>query len=291
MDEMTVLRASRPAVEPPATTLALARAQLIEAAETAAAGHRQLIGERRHADRGRRRAVGTRLLASAAVAAAAITIAVAPWDQLGNRPTSADAATVLHRAADAVRALPFTAPRPDQFLYLVHADGRRAWLSMDGTHDGLSTVLGGGSEVLPGCRDGSMMVGGNYAGLRPAPCSPDPAYLPALPTDGPAMLRYLTRRTGGRPGDAAALNSLGKGLRELLQVHYLSTASRAAVLDAAALIPGVRVQFDATDPDGRRGTEVSWTQNGDTTEFFFDPSTYLVLGESQAVVNRVGQLP
>nr|AXL06644.1 hypothetical protein BU204_18810 [uncultured bacterium] len=61
-------------------------------------------------------------------------------------PPQADAEAILHQAADAARALPSTAPRPDQFIYTKtrYSDGgvREAWLSADGLHDGLVRQYG-----------------------------------------------------------------------------------------------------------------------------------------------------
>ena len=254
-----------------------------------------------------RRTVTIALVAAAAVAAAVLV----PAGLRGIGPTraAADPATVLRQAASHARAQPDVTPRPDQFYY-VKADGSELWLSIDGTHDGMQKSLDSAPVIRPGCRGGLAWEAGNYPGTRRQPCTPDPAYLPDVPSTAAGMLAYLRSRYGG-----AGVNGIGKGVFDLLQFHYLRPASRAAMFDALTQLPGLRT-ISTPAVLGRPTIGVTWSTTGpdnapasgqEATMLIFDRVSHSfmairttgVKGEDggsdapslSAVVDRAGQRP
>lgn len=232
--------------------------------------------------------------------AAAITavVAVGGLEPVGVGPASASAADILHEAAAAARTLPDEPPRGDQFVYTKTQNGdgtvREAWLSADGTHDGLIKQYG--EDIpLPGCRDGHAQT---YKGDQPLPgrfdvCQPRPAYDPGLPTDAAAMRDYLMAMDGSKE----RTNSLGKNILFVVGENYVSPASLAALFDAVAQLDGLTVEEDARDGAGRPGIGVSWTYTNKIT-LVFDRHTHAFLGVAgsearvaQAVVDVAGQRP
>lgn len=241
--------------------------------------------------------------------AAAITgvVALGGLEQVGVAPPKANAAAeVLHQAADAARAQPFTPPRPDQFLYVKvqEKDGSVAefWHSVDGTHDGLISQRGE-TYPTPGCKDGQSAGYNEYGEpAAPSPCVPLPAYLADAPTDPAKMPAYL-EGLGGDP----SVNSLGKNILYLAQDHYVSPQALAALYESVANIPGLTVEENVTDGAGRSGTGVSWKvdgvdENGEpaklTSTLVFDPTTHAFLGwadgtavVARGIVDTAGQRP
>ena len=245
-----------------------------------------------------------RLVISAAVTvglAAAITgvIALGGLEPVGVAPREASAAEILHQAAEAVRTLPDTPPRPDQFIYTrteySQADPanslRETWLSADGTHDSL-VAQGGDTIPIPGCRDGQAAV---VKGEEPIPgafepCTPNPAFRTDLPTDAAGMREYLS-------SDAAGAN-VAKSIHFVVAETYVPPASVAALFEAIADFPGLTVEDDVQDGAGRPGIGVSWTKDGETTTLVFDRTTHAFLGfagieavTAQAIVDTAGQHP
>ena len=128
---------------------------------------------------------------------------------------------------------------------------RQDWMSVDGTHDGLidrsrpmANPTGWGTPTpAPGCRDGAMATvqNGKIVPGNTYPCAPHPAYRTDLPTNPSAMLRYLYAASDGQNSrEQQAFITVG----DLIRNAYLTPASRSALFDAAALIPGVIVVPD-----------------------------------------------
>jgi hypothetical protein len=240
--------------------------------------------------------------ATAGVAAAVAAVLVLAPDKIGGQvpAANADAALVLHHAAVAALTLPDIEPRPDQFVYHKYADGSESWLSADGTHDSLTQGPGGADKhMLYGCRNGQRPVEKGDRVIGAEPCTPDPAYLPDLPTNADDMLAYLNRHHSGRTGDA---NAMGKDILELIGWHYLRPQARAALFEAAGRIPGLRVVRPATDGGGRTGIGIAWSSQGKGGLIVFDANSYALLGAGPdprsmdavlqvAIVDRVGQRP
>lgn len=208
---------------------------------------------------------------------------------------SAQAAEILHRAADVARADQAPAPRADQFILtetkaFFPVVGQndpgtsisRSWMSVDGTHDGLiwtSDPAAGGrqSTVIPGCRDGQAAEWAPDGTLLNStrPCTPASAYLSDLPTDAAAMLTYLQRMSEDtEPSSEETFANVGV----LIRRGYLSAQSRAALYEAATKIPGVVASPAMTDAAGRSGVGVSLAGKTDRYDLIFDPQTYEFLG-------------
>ncbi|MEU8264886.1 CU044_5270 family protein [Micromonospora sp. NPDC048999] len=211
---------------------------------------------------------------------------------------SAQAAEILHRAADTARADRTPAPRADQFILRttkgfapVAGQGEpattltRSWMSVDGTHDGLIWVSdppagGRQSTVIPGCLNGrarewSPAADGTLLNST-RPCTPTPAYLNDLPTDATGMLHHLQRMSGG--GTMQSNERTFANVGGLIQSGYLPAQSRAALYEAATKIPGVVANQTMTDAAGRTGIGVSLAGDIDRYELLFDSNTYQFLG-------------
>jgi hypothetical protein len=225
-------------------------------------------------------------------------VALGGLEPVGVAPARAGAAEILHEAAAAARKLPDTPPRPDQFVYTKTERGdndvREAWLSADGTHDGLIMQMGD-TIPLPGCRNGLAAVSKGPQ-LVPGvfePCEPWPAYRGDLPTDADAMRQYLM----GLPDSSETTNSLGKNILSLVGENYISPASLAALFEAVAQLDGLTINEHAQDGAGRPGVGVSWTYTN-TITLVFDRETHVFLGVAdaeavvvRAVVDVAGQRP
>jgi hypothetical protein len=277
-------------------------------------------------------------LATVGGLAAALTIGVlasqvVSFDERAPVSTASAAERVLAGAADQARHRPALPVRADQFIYVesraaslvVHEGGsepavisrelRRAWHSADGTRDGLIRTEGGipsGERRLPGCQNGTSTVS-EKGKTEQVECSPLPGYRADLPTDPDGMLTYLYRGADGtkNPRDQEAFTAAA----DLIQEAYLSPASLAAVFEAVARIPGVRVVGDVTDAAGRAGVALARDEvQGTRAELIFDRRTNAYLGKHEvltrdaygrkagesvnstavltvAVVDRAGQLP
>ncbi|MEP7021804.1 MAG: CU044_5270 family protein [Pseudonocardiales bacterium] len=245
-------------------------------------------------------------------------------------PAVVGAATVLHNAALAALKLPTHAPRPNQFVFTEYQTSgdatttitreikhgppmiRQTWRSADGTRDGLlreRPQAGGAWEqtALPGCREGAPPDG-------PSACQLVPGYRTDLPTDGAAMLVYL-RSIAAKPQtvspsdkdyDGQANSYVFKMAADLILGTYLAPRVLAAIFDALAALPGVRIVQHAVDTAGRTGIGVTLgSASGISEAFIFNPETYAfngwaVIGSSPAqgeslmrtaIVDEVGQLP
>ena len=262
-------RDGRPGPSP--TTLLRARSGL-DRAVLAESGARRGGAVPRPAPR--RRAV-LLLAAAAALAAGATGLQVVLPGQ------SPDAAAVtLSRAAAAAGAAPAAAPGPGQFLLVetVHHDGSerrtvRRWVPSTRGVDGLLTITGG---VMDGRRDVTSWSPGDSLATAPYDV------LAALPTDPHALLEQLRRdpavvndRTRNLMSDPVAVWGL---LRDLLVVA--PPAQKRALLEAAALLPGMRHVDDAVDALGRHGEAVSLVDPRlGPVRFVFDRDTHAFLGE------------
>jgi hypothetical protein len=258
--------------------------------------------------RWRRRVLGA--LVSAAVAAAVAVLVVlattvfAGSDRAAVQPPTIDTATrqALLTAAGTVGRQPDVVPHPDQFLYVSktvsNGSQEEEWYSIDGAHDGL-IIEGTTRTPIEACRNGVAMVHGNYQGLRPQPCTPMPAYLPGLPTDPQQLMVYLEKHFGARANEP---NTIGRSVDELVDNHYLRSAQWAALFQAVAQLPGLRVHQHATDPAGRPAFGLSWSDPYSTGgELFFDPHTLRYTGDwagkggsttgTMAIVDHPGDRP
>jgi hypothetical protein len=282
-------------------------------------------GPARRAGRGRRLRVvpGWRLAVTGglAVALAAALLAVSTLRLLGAPPgATAQAATILERAAQAAARQPDLIPRPSQFVFFksvetaadfngssphfsLVSDFRLSWQSVTGRRAGLlrdqprsnsnlSQPTGPWtSTVLPGChpshhriqrlRRGHLSLRAGQP-LSSGSCAYNVAD-PVLPTAPGAMLRYLYRtRQGQNPPPVESYIHAG----DLLRQDYLRPAERAALIRALKLIPGVSEVGHAVTLIGQRGIAVQQTYHGLSDQLIFSARTYAFIGERQVVVGQ-----
>jgi len=234
---------------------------------------------------------------------------------------------VLDTAASAALSHPGAAPRPDQFVYTKVGDGgghvAQTWLSVDGSRNGLMEAQGpGGTTTVLGCVDGKRQIrlpgynGKPYTGpanpkapvpldgpVVTEPCTPQPAFLPGMPTTASAMPAYLAKTQGVRLND---VNDVAKVVGGMFQSDYLLPAQRAALYEFLATMPGLTLERNVKDVTGRPGIGVGWSFEGSTAVLIFDPSTYTLLGITtrgehgqvgggallqMAITNQAGQQP
>jgi hypothetical protein len=234
---------------------------------------------------------------------------------------------VLDTAATAALSHPGAAPRPDQFVYTKVGDGgghvAQTWLSVDGSRNGLVETQGpNGTTTILGCVDGKRQIrlpgynGKPYTGpAKPKapvpldgpvvtePCTPQPAFFPAMPTTASAMPAYLAKTQGVRLND---INDVAKVIGGMFQSDYLLPAQRAALYEFLATTPGLTLERNVKDVTGRPGIGVGWSFEGSTAVLIFDPSTYTLLGITtrgeqgqvgggallqMAITNQAGQQP
>ena len=247
----------------------------------------------------------------------------------GRAPVTAvlTAKQVLDTAATAALSHPGTAPRPDQFVYTKIGDGggqaAQTWLSVDGSRNGLMEAPGPyGTTTILGCVDGKRQIrlpgnnGKPYTGpAKPKapvpldgpvvtePCTPQPAFFPAMPTTASAMPAYLAKTQGVRLND---INDVAKVVGGIFQSDYLLPAQRAALYEFLATMPGLTLERNVKDVSGRPGIGVGWSFMGSRAVLIFDPSTYALLGMTtrgeqgqvggsallqMAITNQAGQRP
>lgn len=234
---------------------------------------------------------------TAGLAAVATGVLVTGPTELGGQvPQPASAAEILDRAAAAALTSPDVVPRDNQFVYrkTQQVSGpHEVWMSVDGTRDGLIRA-DGWAEPVPGCRGGkafSAAKDGTIDHSHPESCTPRPAYRPDLPTTPDGVLAYLGKQTDG------STNGMAKELLTLAGDHWLRPATRAALFQAGAKIPGVRVVEHATDGAGRPGVGITWTtagSKGSGVVIVFDADRYTLLGTNQSAVlefTLVDQVP
>ena len=117
------------------------------------------------------------------------------------------------------------------------------------------------------------------------------------------MPGYLERTQGIRVSN---LNDLAKTVGFMLQSDYILPAQRAALYEFLAATPGLIVEPNVRDIDGRPGVGVGWSFEGSKAMNIFDPGTYAYLGLTTwglqgqiagdallktAITNTPGQLP
>ncbi len=145
------------------------------------------------------------------------------------------------------------------------------------------------------------MVAGNYEGLRPQPCTPDPAYLANAPTTADAMAKYILAQAGSDDP-----NNIGKEVLDLAGDHYLRPPAQAALYEATRLLPGLTLSATTVTNLNTSAVAITWSFDGaESVTLLFDPSSYAFLGVvnqladthgvvnsyRQGIVDAVGQVP
>lgn len=285
IDEMELLMRFRAAVAPPgADTLSRARARMLSSGDPGRLPRRTRFWL----------AAAGATVALAAVAAGAVALSGAP----SQRPRTAaqlTAATVLQRAARASLAAP--SPGANHFLHTVTItkdpqNAVKEWVTREWTSvtkgsqriaqvPSCNSVFGGGFEHDQGCWLSPFIMDVlpfTYTGLE------------RLPTSARALLGYLNAE------QYQACGVLGKRMNQaerewsgvftiLNNVPVLPPRFGAALFDAAAQIPGVRVIRDIRTAAGQPGIAVARAMpvKGAAfvvrqAELIFSPRTYRYVG-------------
>ncbi|GAA3714723.1 hypothetical protein GCM10022224_095460 [Nonomuraea antimicrobica] len=253
-----------------------------------------LPGEPRSAGRFRLSGAGRRVVAVGVLAAAISGVALVIGPAGDEEPRSvvpglalpaANAQALLGRAAEVAGNRAFTAPRPDQWIYIERRvqgvpQPTQGEVQTPGTplesRVGRSWTRADGKEVAV-FEDGELVRSPTGGGMPPL----DYATVAALPTDPGALLAWMYENLGDIPrSDEDRHNSAYRLLGSLLAQNLVPPAQEAAVYRALARIPGVTVNPDAVDVDGRPAVAVSRTEDGWVShELLLDRSTYTYLGE------------
>jgi hypothetical protein len=227
-----------------------------------------------------------------ALAAGLVIAPTLPWWD-GAAAIDAQAAQILDRAALAAGRQPALTARPSQFVFIeefvewaavsISPSGKpivtlnpqlsETWVSASGARRGM-TRSQPRSRPLPGHPTGPWHT------VRPAKAPHMPAYLPAVPTSAEAMVRYLYQNPYGKTlSDQEAFVAAG----DLIRHQYLRPAAQAAVFEAVARIPEVKVVHGAVTVDGTRGIAVQRIFQGFSYQMIFNSRTYAFIGERQVV--------
>jgi hypothetical protein len=211
----------------------------------------------------------------------------APPVARGEAGATLDARTILLAAARTARGTDVPVPDPRSFVYTrtkergmggeATGDGgidwerfattREAWLSVDGSRDGAVTPSGSTDLVA--------IPAGELA---------EPAYGGHLPRTAKGMREYLYRRAAD--DDVAFADAVG-----LAQETLLPAATRAALFEAMATIPGVEVVPDARNIDGERGVAIARAGTHIRDELIFSRDGHRVIGQRTVVASDAGDHP
>ena len=263
------------------------------------------------------RVAGAGLLAAAAAAASVIGLT----GQSGSTGGHVAAARLLSKIADVAARAPAQHVTDNQFMYIetevgvAARDGkpasakphlRQVWIPVaDLCGPGLAIDNGKRFSIsdkpTPDMVANAVHLKCPYRGTVN-----EPSYrlLQSLPTDPHTLLNLIYKKTAGagQSSDQEAFTTIGDLLRESIAPPEVS----AALFRAAALIPGVTVIPRAVDATGRPGIAVSFTSNGEQSEWIFNKQTLQMLGEldfvdgtlsyqsaiiTRAFVDHPGQVP
>ena len=302
MDELDLIRSFRASTAPP-SQVAIARAER---------------AWRRPEPRRPRWAVRVVIAASLAAGATAIAL-VAPGERQSRLGTpEASAAGTLRLAAKSQNGGLPRPLRPGEFFYVRtktawgmggDVDGaytviqpaiRESWVAVDGARRWRTRP--DGPIRFPGVRDrerweaaGSPGTGGR-SDYRVGPPRKGPFYLAAqqmtyaelldLPRDAESLYQRL--RAGavecqcGHSVDHETFVIVGDLMRE----NPIPVDLEAALLRAAALIPGIKLIARERDVAGRVGVGVAVEYAGHRSVLIFDRETYELLGENERLLER-----
>jgi len=289
MDELRTVASLRPQPPGPApAAVAAARARLDEAAADVRSTRQARIP------------LGWRL-AGAGVLSAALVAGLVAVEALQDpkrsgplAPEPAAAAQLLDRAARAVTAQPYAAPRPDQFGYRdvlideTDSEGRfreqaRSWTSV------------GDDDATPKVCSRKVTEPPEKFDCAQPPSAPEPPggseprigsyeYLRTLPRDPQKLLDALSQKTTGieTRQEATLVPEL---IADLVANPLAPPDLRAALFRAVALVPGVTAVDSVTDAASRTGTAAVWTGDGMRYELIFDRETHEYLGYRMVLVD------
>jgi hypothetical protein len=289
MNELKELEDFRAAVVPPgAAVLARARAQMLATGPPSGPRHRAGLSRRAW----RLAGIGVVAAGTAVALTVALITPSAPSSSSPRGGVALDAKIVLERAATAYLKLP--TPRGDQYLYSVvrivgtgPAIRQRSWISADGSRPSVSGVFP--CRQVPASTRISAKLRKYYDScLSSVVATPGPraettySGMRSLPTGPAALLAYLARHNAC-PGFTQADGEWGQvsGIFDFSPV--VPPALGAALLRAAAQIPGVRVLPRVSFAGGSYVGVVRTLPPGQTSQWhrialIFDPHTYRLVG-------------
>ncbi|NRQ38191.1 CU044_5270 family protein [Nonomuraea sp. NN258] len=261
---------------PPMTAQAesAARARLLAAARD--------LEPHRAARRGPR--LGRRLvLASALAVAAGVGVVVA-----NDRPHTVTVASVRELGERAARATydyddRGQVPNPGQWLYirqlqapqsagggygvdLSRREVREEWNSVDG----LQTA-----SLFP---NGKLLVQGNHPGLSADELARRPVTPEGLLAKIRQKLADMRMTWAGTDAPPSMDERLFQAVYQIMGTQALPPEVRAALFRGLATIPGVTVNQNAVDADGRQGVAFSYTGGWTRYDLILDPVTFRFLG-------------
>jgi len=222
----------------------------------------------------------TAVVTAGAIAAAFLVVV----QNLGDNPRAVPpaAAEVFERAAHAAETKPFTAPRPDQWVYtedrITTSDAdapttRRMWHRVDG----------GAIAFLD--ERGEIAVEEFSDAERPPRGGPFDSneQVAKLPRDPDALLSWAYEQA--KHVEGAGLTEHGDVyaiLSGLLAANVLPPDLEAGIFRAMKRVPGVTVS--TVDVLGRRVLSLAQTEDWLREELFLDPATYTYAGKRGTVV-------
>ena len=221
------------------------------------------------------------------------------------------AAAELNRLASTASQQPATIPAPaGSYLYfasyqsIVYTDGlgpslfvtmlvpedRSIWIASDGSGR-LATTYGTPQFMSPKDEQNWVRAGSPpLSSLLPpvtdqtfGPHGLNGPDLSQASTDPETLNTQISNRVleSGPSGPGETFVQVGDFLRE----SDASPALRSALFQVAANIPGIEVLDSATDHSGQTGIGVALVQGGIQTEYIVDPSTSVLLGETETAVS------
>lgn len=251
-------------------------------------------------------AAGVVVTVSANSGSKADSVAIAPTVKV--EPASAKGATAfLQQVADAAAKQKAPTAQADQFVFVRSKVGftrqvkqrttdglakldavhdREVWLAQNPSKDGLIRE-GGDDMTLHALGDNAQVDGKAVKNDEAEVGTESAARIAELPTDPGTLLKKIYADTkGDAPGkDAAAFNWIGEAVGE----QIVPSDVAAAIWKTAAEIPGVVLVKDSTDAAGRHGEAIAYVSNGERTEYIFDATTHLYLGERSYLVKDTAQ--
>lgn len=173
---------------------------------------------------------------------------------------------------------------------------REAWISFDGSRRGRVRQVSGKPRFVSASQRAGWIAAGSPPLARPGQVEDSTVsgggFIDAseLPTE-PAALRQLIEAreipgVEGPPGEAETFTLIG----DMLRGTYLPSATRAAIYQLTAELPGVELLGEVDDPVGRPGTGIAFTdrRRGTRHELIFDPATSALLGERESMIEPRG---
>jgi hypothetical protein len=303
MDELDLIRSFR-ASTPPPSQLAITRAQR--------AWRRQ---------EPRRPRWVARVAIAACLAAAATAIAlVVPGEREGRlgAPDASAAATTLRLAASSQKGGLTRPLRPGEFFYVrtktawgmggdtdggytvIQPGVRESWMAIDGTRRWRTRPVG--RMQFPGPRDRARWeAAGSPAALgrsdyRVGPPRKGPFYLGVqpmtyeelldLPRDAESLYRRLRAAAVECDCGHSVDNETFVIVGDLMRENPIPADLEAALLRAAALIPGIKLIEKESDVAGRPGVGVAVDYAGHRSVLVFDRDSYELLGENERLLER-----